>query len=488
MVVNETGINEIVDRRLFYYPGFSIYNELGGFYDYGPIGLRIKRNIESAWRRLFVERLGSLEIESTTILPEAVLKASGHVATFTDPIASCVKCGTAYRIDKLLEEFYEKMKDTASLNAVKKLSIEEMEDRVDENEIACEKCGGRLTKVERFNLMFRTNIGQKGETAYLRPETAQGVFLDFKDIFRSYGLKLPSSICQVGKAYRNEISPRQRLVRMREFTQMETELFFDPEKDQSELNRTRMDDILDTTVRFVEAGQEIVLEQSLRDLVRSGLVPNNYFAMMLHLEKRLLAHLGISDEKYRFRQLEKEELPHYSKGNVDLEISTEYGYIEVAGNAYRGDYDLSAHAKLSGSDMSVVNDGKKVVPHVIEASIGLDRMLLAMLSNAITDDQRGWPWLNLPRQVAPYAYAIFPLQKDTKILETAFSLYQRMVDSGVQCYYSESGSIGKRYAKADEMGVMHCVTIDFQSIEDGTATIRDRNTTKQERKPIGEIK
>ncbi len=483
----DAGINEIVDRRMFYYPGFSIYNEMSGFYDYGPIGLRIRRNVESAWRNLFVERLGSLEIESTTILPEAVLRASGHVATFTDPIAECSKCGTAYRIDKLLEEFYEKQNDSASLNAVKKLTIDEMEEGIGRNNILCQKCGGKLTKVERFNLMFKTNVGHKDDVAYLRPETAQGVFLDFKDIFRAYGMKLPSAICQVGKAYRNEISPRQRLVRMREFTQMETELFFDPEQQQEQLNRMPLDEMLKTKVRFVPAGQENAIELSLADLVKEKLIPNKFFGAMLHLEHRLLAHLGIPDDKYRFRQLEKEELPHYSKGNVDLELSTEYGFIEVAGNAYRGDYDLSAHAKSSNSDISVVNDGRKLTPHVIEASIGLDRLMLALLSNSVANDGRGWSWLKIPESIAPYKYAIFPLQKDEKLVGKALELHNRLHDLGITSYYSETGSIGKRYAKADEMGVPYCITVDFQSLEDGTATVRIRDTTKQERKGIGEI-
>jgi glycyl-tRNA synthetase len=335
--------------------------------------------------------------------------------------------------------------------------------------------------------MFKTTIGQGDTTAYLRPETAQSIFLDFKNLFRSQGLKLPAAISQKGRAYRNEISARQQLVRMREFTQMDTEIFFDVEAKQEDLGYLKSNEVLKTRVKFISAGEEKEVEESLENLLKQSRIPNFYFACLIHLEKRLLTKMGISEDKYRFRQLEREELPHYSKGNVDLEISTHYGYIEAAGNAHRSDFDLSNHSKFSGQDLSVVNGEKKVMPQIIEATLGMDRLFFALLDNAVSDDERGWQWLNLNEHMAPYKYAIFPLQKDEKIVGIAKDLRNRLMGKGIACYYSETASIGKRYAKADEIGVPHCITIDFQTIDDSTVTIRSRDTTKQERKALSEI-
>ena len=485
---NESKVLNIVSRRGIFFQAFGIYKELGGFYDYGPIGVRIRRNIENAWRRLFVEMTQAIEIESTSIMPEVVFKASSHLSTFTDPMVRCKACNTPYRADKLLEEFYEKRNDTKSLDAVKKMSIEEMEKRIKEHGIRCAKCGGELSKVEKFNLMFQVKIGPTGdETGYLRPETAQGIFVDFRDLFKTQGMKMPALIAQVGKSYRNEISPRQQLVRMREFTQMELELFFDPEEEAKEIGFFKIENLLDTRISFLEAGKSEAVNASLRELLEAKKIPNKYFALLLYLEERLMNEFGFDKKSYRFRELEKEELPHYSKGNVDLEVNTEYGFIEVAGNAYRTDYDLSSHARTSGVEINVVNNGRKFVPHVVEASMGLDRMLFSILENSVANDGRGWDLLKLSESIAPYKYGIFPLQKDEKLIEKARELAKLLVEKGVQCYYSDSGSIGKRYAKADEIGVPYCITIDYQTIDDDTATIRDRDTAKQIRKNIGEI-
>ena len=482
-----SALDEIVDRRMIYYPAFSIYKEIAGFYDFGPVGMRIRRNIEREWRDLFVETIGALEIESANILSEDVLKASGHVAAFTDPVATCSQCNTPYRIDKLLEEFYENKGDRKSANDVKKLSIEQMEQRIEENRIFCPKCKGKLSKIEKFNLMLKTKIGQGETVGYMRPETAQSIFLDFRNLFRSFGLKLPAVICQMGRAYRNEISARQHLVRMREFTQMDTEIFFDPEGEQKGLGYLKIESILNTKVRFVAAGEEKETEESLKSLLDNSKIPNAYFAFLIYLEDQLLARMGIPREKYRFRQLEKEELPHYSKGNVDLEIETHYGYIEAAGNAHRGDFDLSNHSKNSTTDLSVVSNEKKVMPQIVEATLGMDRLFFSLLDNSVAEDGREWKWLRLNERMAPYRYAVFPLQKDEKLVEKARELQKSMIEKGIPSYYSDTANIGKRYAKADEIGVPGCITIDFQTLEDGTVTIRSRDTTKQERKKIDDL-
>ena len=489
-VINEgsqESVASIVERRAIYYRAFGIYSEIGGLYDYGPVGLRIRRNIEEAWRDLFVEHIGALEIETANMLSEDVLKASGHVAAFTDPVAICLNCKTPHRIDKLLEEFYEKKGDAKAAASVKKLDIGQLEEQEERNRLVCSKCGGKLSKIEKFNLMFKTTVGQGDTVVYLRPETAQSIFLDFKTIFRSNGLKLPAVICQIGRAYRNEISARQQLVRMREFTQMDTEIFFDPELESTDLGYVKSEHVLKTRVKFISAGEEAEKECLLADLLKEGKIPNLYFAYLIYLEKRLLERMGISEERYRFRQLEKEELPHYSKGNVDLEIATRYGYIEAAGNAHRGDFDLSNHAKFSGQDLGVINGTKKTVPQIIEATLGLDRLFFALLDDAFTEEGREWPWLRLNEKMAPYSYAIFPLQKDEKLIAVAQELHRKLLGKKVACYYTDTASIGKRYAKADEIGVPRCITVDFQTLEDQTVTVRDRNTTEQVRRKIDEI-
>lgn len=486
----ESKASGIVARRGIYYQAFGIYDGVAGFYDYGPIGLRIKRNLESAWRSLFVNRTGALEIETTNIVPEPVLRASGHLATFTDPIATCEVCKTPYRADKLLEDYYEKKGMEEEGKKVKKMSIEELSKRIKEHGIKCEKCGNKLGKIEKFNLTFKTRIGAAGgEAAYLRPETAQGMFVDFLQLYKTHGLRLPVGIAQVGKAYRNEISPRQHLVRVREFTQMELEIFIDPSDEPEEIFGYEVKKFLKEEISFVARNSSEEKQSSLEELLKRGALPNRYFAFIIYLEEKFMEELGMDKKLYRFRELESEELPHYSKGNVDLEVKTSFGYIEIAGNAYRTDYDLSQHAKESGREISVLSDsGKRLVPHVVEASMGVDRPLFAILDNSVVDDDgRGWSWLRLSERIAPYRYAVFPLQKDEKLVAKAKQVYRLLQERNVGCYYSETASIGKRYARADEIGVSHCITIDYTTLEDDTVTLRDRNTTKQVRKLVGEI-
>ncbi|MGC8628959.1 MAG: glycine--tRNA ligase [Candidatus Micrarchaeia archaeon] len=480
------GVYEIVARRGVFFRAFGIYNELSGFYDFGPIGARIRNNMKELWRDIFVRKTGAYELSTSIVLSEPVLTASGHLATFTDPITYCEVCGTPYRADKLIEEYLEKhgMQDKAKL--VKKENIEELEKQLRSLDIRCEKCGNKkFSKIEKFNLVFKTQVGPTGkEAAYLRPETAQGIFVDFYNIYKTHSPKLPLLMCQEGKSFRNEISPRQQLIRQREFEQMETELFFDPGAEmQNEIGIYQVNEMLKESISFVKAGDEEAENVPLKELLAEGRIPNAYFAFLLGLEKRFMEQLGITE--YRFRQLEPEELPHYSKGNVDLEAKTSYGFVEVAGNAYRTDFDLRQHARLSGKEMSININNRQIVPHVVEASLGLDRLFMAMLESSYRKgEDRGWAWLNINEKLAPYKYAVLPLQKDEKLIKKAKEAYKQLLEKGVDCYYAETGSIGKRYAKADEIGVPYCITIDYQSLEDDTATIRARNTTEQTRKEI----
>ena len=477
----------IIERRGIFYPAFDVYNASSGFYDYGAIGLRIMRSIEGAWRSIFINEMGATEIQTTDIVPEIVLKASGHVSTFTDPVIDCKTCKSSFRADKLLEEYYEKKHDNAGLAALRKFDKKTMQAKINEYRIRCQRCGGELQGIEDVNLMFKTHLGHGADNvAYLRPETAQGIFVDFKNLFRIYGLRLPTAIAQSGKAYRNEISPRQQLVRMREFHQMETEIFFDPADEQKRFNAIDMDALLSKEIIFVYRGGK-ESNEVLGNLLKNGQIPNKLFAMCVYMETKLLDAIGIPKNMYRFREVEKEELPHYSRGNVDLEISTSYGYIEAAGNAYRGDFDLGSHSKNSNQDLSVMNNEKKVMPHIVEATLGMDRLFFSLLDNAAAGDEREWQWLKLNKEMAPYNYGIFPLQKEEPLILKAEMIRKKMLEKGVGSYYSETASIGKRYAKADEIGVPWCITVDFQTLEDDTVTVRDRDTTKQERVKIGDL-
>ena len=486
MEKNELSSDDIVRRRAVFYKAFGIYGEPAGFYDYGPIGLAIKRNIERAWRKAVPEHQGFIEVETTTLAPEPVFKASGHLSTFTDPIIVCSSCHSGNRADKLLESHYSKKNDKAALAALRKMDKKGMEAEIKSNRVKCEKCGVELSgPVEYFNLMFKTFAGQgTSEPMYLRPETAQGIFIGFRELYRLNSLKLPCGICQSGKAYRNEISPRQQLVRMREFTQLETELFYDPETkfQDTYLNEySKSSDIFGTKVLFAESGAG-PRETTISEMLKNNGIPNEYFAFLVYKDHEFMESIGFAADEYWFRKIGKEELPHYSQCNLDVEIQTSYGAIEVTGIADRGAFDLQSHSKFSGEDLSVLSENRKVLPKVAELSIGLDRILLALLDKkAIDDKERGWKWLKLEQGIAPYDYSVFPLQKDDKLSGLALKVLEDLKAKGMRCNYSDSASIGKRYAKSDEIGIRHAITIDFQSLEDGTVTVRDRDTATQKR-------
>jgi glycyl-tRNA synthetase len=485
----ESKASDIIARRGIFYQAFGVYEGVSGFYDYGPVGLKIKRNIEREWRKLFITRLGNLEIQTTDILPEIVLKASGHLATFTDPITNCEVCKTPHRADKLVEEYMIKRGMDDEAKKVGRMSLEELSDRIDDFKIKCERCGNKLGKIEKFNLMLKTQIGPTGlEVAYLRPETAQGVYIDFRNLTKIYGLNLPTGIAQIGKAYRNEISPRQQLIRMREFSQMELQFFFDPEIPIDEMGGMKVDkEISELKIPFLACDSTKVEMRSVGDLLNEKRIPNTQFAAIVYFANRFINSIGLGKD-FRFREVSETERAHYAKAAFDLEVNTSYGYIEVGGTHYRTDYDLSSHAKMSGKDVSMLSNGKKVIPHVLESSWGLDRLLLSILDNSVVEDaERGWNWLRLEDKIAPYKYAILPLQKDEKLMEKAKQIFLMMQEKDIDCYLAEGASIGKRYARADEVGVAYCITIDYTTLEDDTVTIRSRDDTKQVRKLIGEI-
>ncbi|MCL5094735.1 MAG: glycine--tRNA ligase [Candidatus Marsarchaeota archaeon] len=484
-------------RRGIILPSFEIYGELSGFYDYGPIGARIKQRIASQWRKFFIEDIGNLEIETTIIAPEKVFEASGHLKTFTDPIISCAECKTSYRADKLLEEFFEHKNDLETRQKIKQLSFNEMFELIKINKLKCQKCSHdlSLSKVETFNLMLGTNVGPlNGIKAYMRPETAQGIFLDFKTIFRAYGLKLPIGIGQIGKAFRNEISPRNILIRMREFSQMELEYFFDPEDTELKINNNIIDTaFLNQKINLLTVDDQTKTqtieynEITIQDALNNKIIPNKLFAFIIYKEMEFMLNLGFKQNNFRFRQMLPNELPHYSKTNIDLEVEIDGNFEEVAGNSYRTDFDLKNHEKYSNLDMSIVNSNKKLVPHVVEISFGLDRLFWSILVNSLYKDKREWDILILNKNISPYIYAVFPLQKDDKILKKSNQIISLLSKNNISSYFSASNSIGKRYAKADEIGINYSITIDFQTLQDNTVTIRDIKDSTQVRKNINEL-
>ena len=344
-------IHELALTRSIFIPSNEPYGSVSGFYDYGPVGKLIKNRIEELFRRMFVREIGAHEVETATVTPEIVLKASGHVDSFADPVVECVNCKAKLRADSLVEEATNKKWDG---------KLESLDAAIREKKLACPACKkGKLTSAAMSNLMFGTQIGGEKTQAYLRPETAQGIFVDFLRLFRNHGAKLPLAVAQVGKSFRNEISPRRSLVRMREFTQMELEYFFNPKNGKME----GFERAADTKMRMQIHGKTV--EKTAKQLVEEK-IANEIMAYFLALEWGFYLQCGLDRKRMYFRVLKDEERPHYSQSNVDLEVETSHGVVEINGNAYRTDYDLSRHAAFSKKDFSVFDEEekKKVVPHV----------------------------------------------------------------------------------------------------------------------------
>jgi glycyl-tRNA synthetase len=474
-------IIQIAKKRGFVFPSSEIYGGLSGFFDYGNIGVLLKRKIENSWRDFFIKKEEKIfEIESSLIMHEKVWKASGHLDSFVDPITQCKKCNSFFRADDLIEETTGK--------SVEGLKPEELGKTIKEKKISCPRCKGELSEVKVFNLMLSTNIGPlAGNTAYLRPETAQGIFINFKNLLASTRATLPFGVAQIGKSYRNEISPRQWLMRLREFNQMEIEYFFNPKK-----IKVPDESILKTEIRILtreaqKGKNPKEVEITAKEAVEKEILPNEIMAYFLAKEFLWYQSLGIPKEALRFRHMLPEETPHYSKGNFDLEIKFDFGWKEVVGNAYRSDHDLTAHMKHSGEIFSIVDDGEKIVPHVIEPSFGIDRTIYAVLLYSFREGkERGWSWFEFPPKVAPYLVGVFPLVSKEGLPEKAREIYLELREC-FDVFYDDAGSIGKRYARADEIGTPWILTIDYQTLRDNTLTIRDRNTTKQVRIKIDDL-
>ena len=443
-------IVSLCKNRGYVYPGSEIYGGLANTWDYGPLGVELKNNIKKAWMKKFVqESKYNVGLDAAILMNPEVWVASGHVGGFSDPLIDCKECKTRHRADKLIEEWAHEQGNDMIADG---MSDEQMINFIKEHHIACPNCGKEnFTDIRKFNLMFKTFQGVTEDSKaeiYLRPETAQGIFVNFKNVLRTTRRKLPMGIGQIGKAFRNEITPGNFTFRTREFEQMELEFFCKP-------------------------GTDLEWFKYWKD----------------YCENWLLS-LGMKKENIRLRDHSKEELVFYSKATTDIEYAFPFGWGELWGVADRTDYDLKKHQEHSKEDMSYLDTetNEKYVPYCIEPSLGCDRVALAFLCNAYDEEEIAEgdvrTVLHLHPALAPYKVAVLPLSK--KLSEKAEEVYSKL-SKKFMCDYDEAGSIVKRYRREDEIGTPYCVTIDFDTLEDNCVTIRDRDTMEQVRVKIDEL-
>jgi len=467
-------IEDLAKRRGIFWPGSELYGGLSGVYDYGHIGAALKRRWEAQWRNWFLSEDNFYEMDPAQIMHESVWIASGHAANFVDPTAKCTKCGTFNRADHIMEEYLHE--------SFEGLTPQQLTEIIRKHNIRCPACKGALADVSVLNMMFSLSVGSEATKAYLRPETAQGVYVNFKRLFE-YGRKaLPVGVAAIGKAFRNEISPRQLLIRMREFTQAELQIFFDPNEIE---NHPNFEDVATYVLHLHSVADRQsgkVVEVSCADAVSKLKLPKFYVYHMAKIQKFYFERLAIPKEKFRFRELSAEERAFYNRLHWDIELDIESlgGFKEVGGLHYRTDHDLGSHAKLAKQNLSVTIGDRSFVPHVLELSFGVDRNVFSMLDLAYAEEADRIV-LRFPRALAPYDCAIFPLLGKDGLPERARQVLQTLRNLGVSVFYDDSGSVGRRYRRADEVGIAACITIDHQTLEDSTVTIRDRDSMQQVR-------
>lgn len=437
--------------RGFIFAGSEIYGGLANTWDYGPLGVELKNNVKRAWWKKFVqENTLNTGLDSAILMNPNVWVASGHVGGFSDPLMDCKSCKTRHRADNLIEDYIARKKLDLSIAG---WSNEQMEKYITDNKIPCPDCGNcNFTGVRQFNLMFKTFQGvteDSTNTVYLRPETAQGIFVNFLNVQRTSRMKVPFGIGQIGKSFRNEITPGNFIFRVREFEQMELEFFCKPGTD---------------------------LE---------------WFGYWKEFCKNWLLGLGIKEDRLKLRDHDPEELSHYSNATTDFEFKFPFGWGELWGIADRTDFDLNAHAKVSGKNLEYTDPvtNEKYVPYVIEPSLGVERMVLALLCNAYEEQQLedgdSRVVMHFHPAIAPYKVAVLPLQKKA-LGEKSEEIYRSLAKK-FSATYDESASIGKRYRRQDEIGTPYCVTVDFDTLEDNCVTVRERDSMQQERVALDEL-
>ncbi|MFC4552148.1 MULTISPECIES: glycine--tRNA ligase [Halorussus] len=560
--MSRSDLVELAKRRGYFFQSASAYGGVSGFYTYGPEGATLKQNVEDAWRDRFQVQEGHREIDAPTVMPEPVFEASGHLDTFDDMLVECPECGESHRADHLIE-------DNTDIEEAESLPIEEVEELIADNDLACPNCGADLggVSVEDFNLMFETNIGPGSSSpGYLRPETAQGIFVEFPQLAEYARNQLPFGITQIGKAYRNEISPRKSIIRVREFTQAELEHFIDPTEDEPDIDRVADVELtLYPAENQGEDGDNEYVEMTVREAVDSGLV-HEWVAYYLGVGKEWYETIGVDMDRFRFRQHLSGELAHYAADCWDAEAEVDGDWIEITGYAYRSDYDLSKHDEYSDDDFTVFKQydeekvveratvepdmsylgpefggaagdvadeleklaqrdraafdadevtvevdgeeyavpvektgfsvdedretGEHITPHVVEPSIGVDRVIYTVLDHAYREDEidgESRKRLALEPSVAPTFVGVFPLMDKDGMGERAREITDELRAEGFDVTYDDSGNIGRRYRRQDEVGTPFCVTVDYESLEDGTVTLRERDSTEQVRVAISDL-
>jgi glycyl-tRNA synthetase len=548
-------LSETARRRGFFWGSFEIYGGLSGFLDLGPLGVGLKRQIEDTWRQFFLQRHGFVEVSTPIITPHKVLEASGHVENFKDPMTECSSCKRRFRADQLVKE--------ATGLETEGMGLEQLGALLKERHVKCPECGGELGPPQYFMTMFKTSIGPYGEEpAYGRPEAAQGIFVNFRRILETTREKFPTGIAQVGTVLRNEISPRQGPIRLREFTIMDFELFFDPEEPKCPyLDEVASEELSIVTEETRNEGTEDATKIKLGEAVERRVIKAPWAAYFMALSKRFMTQLGVDVQHQRFFEKLPTERAHYSAQTFDQEVELDrWGWTEVAGFAYRTDYDLRKHMEATGEDLRVFKPyptprlrkvksikpnhqnirkifqeqtgrvadliskddperllkakiaghpvtigsytvpadcfdvvdeevketGTRFLPHVIEPSFGVERLLYTTLEyNLRMKEDR--LILGLPFSLAPIQASVFPLVNKNGLQKRATDVYEALIADGLRVEYDEAGSIGRRYARADEAGVPLAITIDYDTLKDDTVTVRDRDSWNQMRTPVGTL-
>lgn len=471
-------------KKGFIYPSSEIYGGVAGLYDYGHLGTKLKRNFENLWRRYFLGLDENYyEIETANIMPEKVFQASGHLENFIDLLAKCSRCDFSERADHLVE------KETGE--RAEGLSKEELDKQLQSKGVKCPKCSSKLLPVEEMNMMFPLQMGiGSQQKVFLRPETAQSPYVNFKLQYELLRKKMPFGLALVGRAYRNEISPRNLTLRMREFTQAELQLFFNPAKIKEHKHFSLVEDYKLRAVLVGDRRKKEIIERTAGELAKA--FPQFYVYHLAKIQQFYLDELKIPPEKFRFYELNESEKAFYNQYHFDIELElSEHGFTEMGGLHYRTDHDLKGHQQVSKESMEILDEssGKKFIPHVLELSFGVDRNVYALLDlNYELDGERGNVVLHLPAKLTPFFCAVFPLVKNKpEIAAKAEEIYQSIKDC-YSCFYDETASVGRRYARADELGIRWIITVDFDSLEDGCVTIRNREDTTQERVKISQLK
>ena len=553
-----TAINELARRRGFFWQSYEIYGGASGFATYGYLGARVKQNIERKLRELFVYELGIMEIESPVITPEKVFEASGHTDHFKEPMVECSKCKKWFRADHLLRDVAK-----ISESEAERMSLAELKETIEKRKIRCPECDGTFNEPRLFLTMFKTSIGPYSDAVgYGRPEAAQGIFVEFRRLFEMAREKLPFGAMQIGRVLRNEISPRQGLVRLREFTIADLEFFYDPEEPDCYM----LKDVENESLRLLLAkdrleDSEEITEVSVKEALQKKYVKAEWQAVFMALQKKLLVALGVPAEKQRFIEKHPWERAHYSSETFDQEVFVErWCWLEVNACACRTDYDLKRHAEFSGQDMYVFKEyekpiereritikpvmaklgpafkkeagkvaemlaktdakeleeafkkdgyfaldghrvlpehvdikrektlerGRRFIPFVIEPTFGSDRLFYVAFEYAYqTKEDRAL--LSFPRDIAPVQVGIYPLMSKDGLPEKSLELHKMLLTEGFVAEYDDAGSIGRRYARADEAGVPLGITVDYDTLKNGTVTIRDRDSWRQVRSRIVEL-